>query len=618
MSSSSSSKKAILAVSAVAATAVAVGVAVAMKKKRKPQQEESDEEDTFTPSQLSSIKRKSATNDGCTEQRESMPTTRVAESAPATTASAVSKEETRAAAEPVKVTPAATLPAAVDSLLDEALEELEPKTANGAAAAPAPVGGADKEGSGAVGKSAVRVTADGRTVLPHLGLSIKGPSGWEIREELSPVPNVAIVAVWNPAFAEIPNADAPGNVPVIILSVEDIRGENLNLTEFKDRSKELSMQQMLMMTGGAIQPVVRKDTSLNVGPFRHVLEYAQSLPPLLDLLVVNLLEVRNGIAYVFQIMCSPKVMNEYRSVFMQLARDTVLTSLESSSLGYVKVCTGEVSVNIDTAWNWRYPATPSADGALATFELFSTVKKEEITLYRTEDVPQTAHKVRDTKTVDGVEITSAFDGALELKTASYNGYSLVVRPLQKVISYLPESYLVSAIKSVQPSSEPPKPKGGATFVTPEYGYCFDIIGGSRVVSTKLGNGTVVYAPLGVPQDITKELSPEEQGVTVTVRIGSPEDDPDCMATMEEWRARLQGEANVSNIQTVKMKGTDCLTFVSKEMQEVGQGQRVEVRGNVYIFVRDGVTTLLRWEAATGLFRKYERDMNAFLESFEFL
>ncbi|EPY33244.1 hypothetical protein STCU_02384 [Strigomonas culicis] len=497
------------------------------------------------------------------------------------------------------------VPLGSDDLLDEVLEEIDSKPTvltTGIA-------------------SASTTNSDGYEELKHLGVALKPPLGWEVREELSPVPNVAMVTVWNPDFANMPGADVPGAVPVIILSVEDIRGENLNLTEFKDRSKMLSLQQMAMMTGGAIQPVVRKDVAQQVGPFRHLLEYAQSMPPFFDISVINLLEVRNGVAYVFQIMCSPKVMNEFKSIFMKLATEAIINPMDTSALGYVEVLTGKVSVHIDSTWNWTIPEG-AEEGPLAVFELPSTVKKEEIVLYETSKIPSSNSKIRSETVVDGVKIVSALDGAQERKLYTFGDFTYVVNPKQKAISFLPDVTMISSIKSVHYNTQPPKPKRGASFVSNEYGYRFDIVGGSRVVSTKLGNGTVVYALLGVPQDLNSpQPNPDEQGPTITVRIGNPENDPDCMSTLDEWHTRMRTEAaegNVQNIERVQLKGCECLTFFAKEMQEVGPNQRVEVKGKVLIFVRNGVTTLIRWETTTGLWRKFERDMNAFLESFQFL
>lgn len=610
------SNKVLVATGAVLASAALIGTVAIMRSHKKSTEDNDDDAFCAPLSSLSQSKKQTfsaAKNTARSSEAAASEATGSQEKPKAalTTQPAAAKKETLTHAD-------AHAPAAADaaaSLLEEALDELEP-TRSAASAEETKV--ASKRTATEV---AAADTADRKT-FQHLGISMKVPEGWEVREELSPIPNVAMVTVWNPEFEHFPNAEMPGAVPVIILSVEDIRGENLNLVEFKDRSKDLSMQQMLMMTGGVVQPIVRKDSSVQEGSFRHILEYSQSMPPFFDLSVINLLEVRNGVAYVFQIMCNPKIMNQYRPIFTQLARDIVVTPMDSSSLGFFRVHTGKVSMDIDTTWSWAYPdAGDETAHHLAQFQLASTVKKEEITLYEVSKVPATAHKQRKEKTVDGVTICSAFDGTQEKKTFTYNNYCLVVHPQQKVISYLSEAALVRAVKSVTPSTEPPKPKCGAAFITTEYGYTFDVIGSSRVVSTKLGNGTVVYAPQGIPSDPSKAASPEETGPTVTIRIGKPETDPDCMGSIEEWTARIREEASngtITKIQVVQLKGQECLTFLSKEMQEVSPKEKVEVVGKVFIFVRNGTTTLVRWESATGTWRKYERDMEAFLESFQFL
>ncbi|KAG5486086.1 hypothetical protein LSCM4_06794 [Leishmania orientalis] len=610
------SNKVIAATGAVLASAVLIGTVVVMHSRKKGAEDNDDEAFSAPPSSLSQSKKQSSSG----PKDAARPTNAAApkEGVPHEKPKAAQLVQPMAAGKNASTPAELKVPAAPDpatSLIEEALDELVPTK-------PAAPAGGTKVSTKSVANDVATADYADRKTFQHLGISMKVPDNWEVREELSPIPNVAMITVWNPEFEHFPNAEMPGAVPVIILSVEDIRGENLNLAEFKDRSKDLSMQQMLMMTGGVVQPVVRKDSSLQEGSFRHVLEYSQSMPPFFDLSVINLLEVRNGVAYVFQIMCNPKIMNQYRPIFMQLARGIVVTPMDSSSLGFFRVHTGKVSMDIDTTWNWSYPAAGDDSTLyLAQFQLTSTVKKEEITLYEMNKVPATAHKQRKEKTVDGVTICSAFDGTQEKKTFTYNNYCLVVHPLQKAISYLSEAALVRAVKSVTPSTEAPKPKCGAAFITTEYGYTFDVIGASRVVSTKLGNGTVVYAPQGIPSDPSKAASPEETGPTVTIRIGKPETDPDCMGSIEEWRARIQEEAangTITKIQVVQLKGQDCLTFLSKEMQEVSPKEKVEVVGKVFIFVRDGTTTLVRWESATGMWRKYERDMDAFLESFRFL
>ncbi|CCW66699.1 unnamed protein product [Phytomonas sp. Hart1] len=507
------------------------------------------------------------------------------------------------------------------AIIEESLDELVPKKISPLISNPAALAPTLSAGNVSVNSG---VASDrNRRIIDRLGVSMRMPDGWELREEVSPVPNIAIVTVFNPEFADLPPSSVPGSVPMMILSVEDIRAENLNLTEFKDRSKSISMHQMHTITGGTIEPVLRRDAAVNEGPFRHIIEYTQSMPPFFDISVVNLIEVRNGIAYVFQIMCSPTVVYQNRPVFIQIARDMEIRTLDTCALGYLKVNTGSISVDIDTMWSWERPVTgtDAYPDVLVRFEQLSSVKREEILLYNADCVPKAECKPRKETTVDGVVIQSIFDGVQERKEVRYGNYVLVVKPLQKAISYIPESVLVNTIKSVEESTEDPKPHGGATYYCPEYKYSFDVISGSRVVSTKLGVGTVVYAPLGFSQDITKEIAPEEQGPTVTIRIGSPENDPDCMSSIEEWYARIKSESedeDISNLMLFIEKDQQCLKFTSKEMQEVVPGKKLEVRGDVYIFVKDGITTLIRWETPTREWRKHVYNLHTFFESFTFL
>ncbi|PBJ68759.1 dynamin-like protein [Trypanosoma cruzi cruzi] len=464
----------------------------------------------------------------------------------------------------------------------------------------------------------INKAGDKEKEFPLLGLSVNLPNDWEIREDLSPFPNVAMLVVFNkdmnPEDAQQQQHQEAGSVPMIVISVEDVRGDNVDLVEFKERCKELAMNQMLMMTGGAIQPIITKDSAVQEGPFRYALEYAQSLPPLYEIKVLNLMEVRDSIAYTFQIMCAPNIMPKFKPTFMKMAQGMRIKENIETSLGYVELHTGEVKVDIDTTWGWEYPGK---NGSLATFTTSSNFKKEEISLYKQDAVPDSAYKPRDEKTVNGVVIVSAFDGAQQQKMFTYNGYTLVVKPLQKSNSHLAEKDLVAVLKSVTLSSLPPKPKKGGTFVNAEHGYKVDILSGSRLVASRIGGGSVAYAP----HSIAEGTASEEQPPAVTIRVGTPEGDPDCMGSLDEWMARMKREAADSDIREIKkttINDEPCLTFVSQNMEEIAPGQRMEVRGKVFIFVRDGKTTLVRWEMAVGLWRKFEREMNAFVESLRFI
>ncbi|KAG8340972.1 hypothetical protein ERJ75_001667900 [Trypanosoma vivax] len=452
-----------------------------------------------------------------------------------------------------------------------------------------------------------------RREFPLLGLSLSVPPPWDVREDLSPFPNVAMLSFWNHELVKEDEPPQPGVVPMILLSVEDVRGDNLTLGEFKDRCKELAVNQMMMMSGGAIEPRVTKDESIRIGPFRHALEYTQSLPPVCNIVVLNLIEVRDSVAYTFQIMGSVEVMEKYKSLFMKFAESLRIAEGASTALGYVELRTGVVKVDIDTTWTWSYPGS---NGALAEFKTSAASKKEMISLYAQNDVPVSGHKIREEKTVDGVVISTAYEGEQQQKTFSYNGYALVVKPLQKAVSCINERDLVGVLKSVSPSTADPKPKKGGTFVNHEHGYRMDIVGGGRLVASRIGGGSVAYAPLGLNEDAGGDQPP-----TVTVRVGTPENDPECMATIEEWETRMREEAaenGLKKITRTTINGEPCLSFMTQSMEEVMPGQRMEVCGKVFIFVREGVTTLVRWEMATGLWRKFEKDVEVFIESLEFI
>ncbi|ORC84287.1 putative dynamin-like protein [Trypanosoma theileri] len=462
------------------------------------------------------------------------------------------------------------------------------------------------------GKSNDKGTKEDRKEFPNLGLSMAVPKGWEIREDLSPFPLVAVLTVWNQDLVIEDDHQRIGAVPTILLSVEDVRGDNDDLAEYKDRCKDATVNQLLMMTGGAIEPKVTKDSPVQDGPFRHVVEFTQSLPPFYDIVVFNLLEVRNCIAYNFQIMCSPSVLPQYKSMFMEMARSVRIVGNLSTAIGYVELHTGSLKIDIDTNWSWDYPGK---NNALATFTTSSMSKKEEISLYAEGTVPTTTYKPQEEKNMDGVHIVSAFDGSQQQKTLTYNGYVLVVKPLQKSISYLIEEELIVILKSVTPSTEKSNPKKSGTFINKEHGYLVDVVRGGRLVASRIGGYQVVYAPCGVA-----ETMDEEQPPTVTIRIGYPETDPECMSSLDEWEEQIKEktEGDIKEITRTTITGERCLTVVSQNMDEIAPGQRMEVCTKLFIFVRNGKTTLIRWSSAVGLWKKFERDMNAFVDSFRFI
>lgn len=130
-------------------------------------------------------------------------------------------------------------------------------------------------------------------------------------------------------------------------------------------------------------------------------------------------------------------MNEYKPIFLQMARQIDIHPVSSHAGSYLSLNTGIVNVHIDSVWSWELPEHVSPTEPLATFHLMSTVKKERIELYNTGQELSMTSKLRETKKLHDVTIESYFDGHQEHKKFIYGAYTLIVQPLQKAVSYIP-------------------------------------------------------------------------------------------------------------------------------------------------------------------------------------
>lgn len=107
---------------------------------------------------------------------------------------------------------------------------------------------------------------------------------------------------------------------------------------------------------------------------------------------------------------------------------------------------------------------------------------------------------------------------------------------------------------------------------------------------------------------------------LTLRVGDPSNDTDCRATLDEWMARIESESegsdgSIQDLKREKVNGRDCVTFVNKDMVEVGPSQREERYAKVIIFLVGIKTIMLRWEAASGVFQRSQRRLKSLLDSF---
>jgi hypothetical protein len=145
---------------------------------------------------------------------------------------------------------------------------------------------------------------------------------------------------------------------------------------------------------------------------------------------------------------------------------------------------------------------------------------------------------------------------------------------------------------------------------------FELISNKGVIlETRVGDGALVYAPDGMDQNS------EEPPVTMTIRVEDPSTDPDCMGSLDEWYARIKAESQGGDLHDLKRETIgehSAVTFVAKEMVEVGPGMKEERSAKVIIFVHQGRTHMLRWEATSAGLRRSERQLNSLLSSYKFL
>jgi hypothetical protein len=122
--------------------------------------------------------------------------------------------------------------------------------------------------------------ANGTIYFETIGVKIQQTRGWTIAEETSPMPNVAMLSFSKAEYAERGGSGMPGEVPVVLLSIEDISNESISVDEFRAKSKHMAITQMQMMTNGMFEPNVTEDSKLSapIGPFTHILMYELRTP----------------------------------------------------------------------------------------------------------------------------------------------------------------------------------------------------------------------------------------------------------------------------------------------------------------------------------------------------
>ena len=460
---------------------------------------------------------------------------------------------------------------------------------------------------------------DGAKHFPRLGIVMQLPSGWNCKEEVPPVPSISMLSISKPEFEHQPppmSAADVGRVPVCLVSIEDLSIEGLNAQEYLQKSKSLAFQQMMMMSQGMHAPQMVFEGEMKVGPFTLALEYAQ-ITPMMQMQVLNLIAVECGFAYLLQFMAQPSVFEQYKSQIMECARGIELfpdpIAEHFGPTAYLDVKTGTHSLKIPPSWR----AQPS--GGIASFNSPSTAKTDAISIYTNDDdavlTVLTGKEVAEKKYGD-VTCTSIKDPSSQrIKKLYTNGtFAVVIQPLRSNNVSVLDTYCVEVLQSIQPCTEPK----ATWYVSPARNLKFQLLREKAVVlETRVGDGAILFAPEGLGD----QGNPDAGAPAMTIRVEDPSTDQDCEGSLDEWYARIDKESadgTLTELKRTKLGGKDAVSFISKEMVEVGPGQREERVAKIVIFVHNGKTNMLRWEASTANFRRTQPQFEGLLDTYTFL
>mmetsp|Transcript_353 Transcript_353/g.496 ORF Transcript_353/g.496 Transcript_353/m.496 type:complete len:555 (+) Transcript_353:48-1712(+) len=480
-----------------------------------------------------------------------------------------------------------------------------------------PVSGSDR-----IESTLAHQSREGVFVYDHLGAVLRLPPSWKVAEDVSPVPNVAMITLKH--TDHISN-DTPGAAPIVVLSVEDTSLVGQDLHEFKETSKANAMQQMYAMTQGMVPPQVVFDGPENNGPFKMTLQY-NMMAPFMQMKVVNFLTLENDLAYVLQFMGSPDVYEKYEKDVRDIARQFQINKLPytgPSSSTIVSSSSGAFTISLPVSWILLSIAKSPTE--LLEAETPSPNKTERVELLKPADggmwsQEKLLHIAKEnrgtsfsmTQKDDILTATYKNVGGHHVCLIATGAFCLRVSPLKSKKSILKESELEKIVRSITSSATHDE----ITYHNRRNRYRFSVKLKSRLVESRIGDNAITMAPEGMePGSAATEATP-----IFTVRCGDPSSDKDCEPTLEQWLDRLQQEAarsevRISDLKMDKLCGHDCVTFSQQEAQEIGSGSKEEHQARIVVFVEDGKTYMLRWETPSLVWSKFEGKFQDLLSTF---
>lgn len=435
--------------------------------------------------------------------------------------------------------------------------------------------------------------------FPKYGLQFKIPKGWVALEGPTNAPNAVVIQIVPPE-ADGRESDASLTSPITI-AIEDLGHPNLPKEEIFQLLKASAMETLFFMTNG-VQPTLQKDKSISVGPFSYMFE----------IMVTNLfvmisstyfIAVENGMAYALQILGKP---NSPQLEVLEKVAETVILEPIASDMGHLEVVLKEISLRVSPLWSLKENSSSSWGNALAIFEVTSKMISENAILYRLGDEPEEFQMLESKQCIDDAQMTCSKQ--MDKKRFVFNNFAMCVTAANG-LSRIPESSVIDALKSIE-TFENGYGENSVEFVKDSH-YRFKMRLGGAILESKLSLDTVVYYPKGL------QSGPEEDPLSVPNVIIRIDLDQEC-GTLEEWRAKSEESSPESTFHEEKVCGQQCLIAELKSMVETGINEKTEVFCRSLIFVVGSTSYLVRWELATGAWRRYEQEFERFIAGFHFM
>lgn len=436
-------------------------------------------------------------------------------------------------------------------------------------------------------------------ILFKYGLHLQVPAQWDVVEGPTSAPNAAAIQIVPPETGAPGSAGGPAFM--ITIGIEDIGHPGLPEEEVIELLKATSMNTLYIMTNG-VEPVLQKDEPVSVGPFSHMFQI-MIVSPIMAICSTSFIALEGGMAYALQMIGNPN--SQESGILKEVAKNITLMPI-SCKLGYLEVCLKDISLCVSPLWSLKQDPSSTAGTPLGAFEIKSKIASEDVVLYRLGDEPEEFQRLELKGSTDGVEI--ACSEQKNKKRFSFNNFVMCLTASDGV-SRFPESMVLDALKSIQPFENGVN-ETSVDFVKDSH-YRFKVRQGGTVLESKLSRDTVVYFPKGVLTDPQQDVL---SFPTVIIRIDL---EGEC-ETLEEWRAKSEDSDPEAVFREEEICGERCLIVESKSMEETGMNERTEVCSRSLIFMVNSTSYLIRWELATGAWRRYEQEYEKFIVGFRFM